>query len=565
MKRCTLALAGSLVGLALPAAGQINQFGNEPDRTLPWYDTPTSSPGRMVAGDVVRDLRPDAVILQGTTPVVVSAASVYNTIFPITSASANDLTLIPHGGGGDDILIVNSTGLQRLAHTTSGNFTATTIESSAWAGATRVVAGDGGSFAVGVSSSGNVLLYDFESSMSMSFAPVATILDLVPIRWGTTEHAVAVLHTSGFTVYAPDEVPLTTSTTIDTLTNISLAVQAGVLGVVHEGSTVERCLLVFTSSNQEYMGVADDGGYETPTAISNNGHFAVALADVDGDDYDDLLLTRHATHRSFLFINQTPNPSATKTFTSTQAEAIDLVLNQDPPPSTWSAWPVLADFSNDGDADIAAYVEATNQFVYLENSEIPLSDDSVAIDKLTYFFDYNNVPSGYLRWDVQPSPNATFTPTHVQLRVMRSLNAVYLGEVLPGEEGYESPEFLPSSLVTTFFYPFVSGAASTDQFVSEMTLSSAYVYYCELRAVRLESGVVVQAGPSEQHMISVSSLVSDGLVDPDRFEVEVIELNDDESTLLDLIELSGRNSSPSDSTPLPDPPPPNEAPPNPDT
>jgi len=466
-------------------------------RAIAWPANLTGlSRGKLVVGDFTGDLQADAVILNGTTPVVLYAPAVHETLFALPQ-SAEDLACLPASvpGQGDTLAMVGPSGLVLASDYQAGAFTYRAVGSAAWNGATHLRAADldhDGTVDLAAIASGQqslLVLLDPEgaSPLESSIALGATALDMVPIDWAGngSDLRLAVVKPTGLEVR-------TLAGGIDS--TLAFSATAAYLAPLRQSDvSFERLAICFLYGGN-FLTVVDSSGPETPLSLGLSSVFATAAGDADGDGYDDLYLVHRASHDTVLFLNQAGQPSSSTTFAFGAGEAVNVeaVLS---PTSTWKARPTLSDLTGDGDPDALVFVEASDRFVLAENRLVAHGDLEVEVVGGVYVFDEVQLQA-QLRLDVDV-PTQAFTATHVEVVGWKESHA-------PG-----SPVTVDPSAAVHRYVPVSGGPVTVLPLdLDETDLDTDNVYYFEMRAVALSGATVVAAGPTSVSAFSTpASLV----------------------------------------------------------
>ena len=203
-----------------------------------------------------------------------------------------------------------------------------------------------------------------------------------------------------------------------------------------------------------------------------------------------------------LFHNLSARPPYPTTFAFGQAntELVDLAPGFAPAPQ-WSAWPMLADLSLDGDPDALVFVEAKDKLVGIENARYDRSRSQVEVLGGSYVFDEAS-EQGELRLILVQPPTLAFVPTHIEVVGWKQANAL--------EGGLQAD---PSAVVHSLAALAPDGGVELRVPIANVELFMHHVYHFDLRAVRVEGQVVVEAGPSAVHAFTTPADLVDELVD----------------------------------------------------
>lgn len=494
------ALVPLLVSLscwAPPAQAQL--LPEDDKRVIAWpaTDITPATKGRIVVGDVTGDLELDAVLLNGERPVVAYAPAIHQAVFELDlDVHVADLAILSatQPGAADTLAVVGDDGLYLIEDLTSAEPVAVPVGSSAWVGATGLRAADtdmdGEMDLVGLSEDDEILFLEDVLGSSPTETVLAigeTVYDFVPIDWkgDGSPLRVAVVTPSGLQVRTKaGGKPFSLSGTF----------ASGLVDAFRQSDVpYERIAAVCGAAGTQFLVVADRNGGDAALALGTDTIFGMTLADVDLDGDDDLYLLHRVSHETVLFVNQSDSPAVGSTFADGFGELVD-VAPSTTPSSSWSAGPALADFSGDGDPDALVFVETTQEFVLVESTSRSLGHYQVQVPGGAYYFD-GQEGSGLLLLDLTIGSSFTFTSTHVEIIVWR--------QVVEGEPAELGP-LEPTAIMRVLRELDSSDETVSDLLLAEPSLSTAHVYHLELRAVRVENGSVLEAGPSGVHAFTTN-------------------------------------------------------------
>jgi hypothetical protein len=522
--------------LSPPARAQATLFTDEPV-LISWSDNlPDMPKGRMVMGEVTGDGLPDAVVLNGPKPVVVYGPAIYQSMFEI-DLHANDIAILEAAvaAGEDTIVVVNASGITLLSGYDAGNYDVQEISlanAPSWPGATRVKVGDvtqdGFEDLVGLSASGDLLILESvrsETPVETVIPMTAQVFDFVVVDWdGAFENHLAVLRTDG--IHVCDlagtlifSIPVTVGPPID----------GGSLAIFREHDfAFDRLAVLYEYTGLHYLLPLDSGPTdpdEVQLDLFTFDFFGMAVADADLDGRDDLYLVNRSTHLSLLLVNQGDVPGE-PTFEVDPLvgnyEIVDLCSNgmgpgQCPledgsgppqsdcpcPPPGWSAQPVMADFTLDGDPDIFLFVEETNAFVYIEgNTERPDGFHPV-IESGRYILN-EFTDKGLLSLDIKFPSIIPFTPTHAEVIGWRQTDAPSCEE-LPASRGMPPEAESDAVFHGRFEVSTLDLKAGLRIEVDEPKLATQNIYYFDVRAIRVEGDILQEVGSPSIHAFTTPS------------------------------------------------------------
>ncbi len=342
-------------------------------------------PHDMVTGEFTGDRQPDAVLLEGTQPVLVYGPKLYRVLIPIPR-TANGIAVAPGATGGDPdrLILVNSAGVEFL-HEYGGTSvfqSAATLTDSQWQGALDVEAtdfaglGDIDLFGVGSSGSDIVVTLDSLGTPTTSqFSVGSTIFDIGTMDYdGDQLPEIATIHASGVSIYE------STGTLIGffggTLATGSFS------AFTHDGLGYDRGAVVYNSYGTDWITVLDQNLMESPVDLGPVGAHASACGETNGDPAGDFLVSHRATNQPILFFNQALGVpiGSVPTFDLNSLELVDLGPLAAPTANQQST-PVLADLGLDGDTDLLFYSEPADSMFVMENSTVDETNHHLTIDQ----------------------------------------------------------------------------------------------------------------------------------------------------------------------------------------
>lgn len=373
----TTRLLGSL-GLSLLlsplAAGVgISTFdGSEDTRPWPVDLQAAGSFGRGVPGHFTQALTPDAVLLRGTTPVLLARPGEFLATKSF-SLQANDLdTLVGAAPGGlDAIVFAGPDGVSLGWYDAATRSVATQLVSAAPGHAQYVRAGDldgDGTPDFAVVEQDGITVTPYLADGAGGFAPGASItasapcLSLEIVRWDADAAGeIALLTELGVELFDDDG---------SFETGFPAALPGGALCTLSEaGNPVERLLWITAAapSTSQFMMTLSPAGVGDLINLGALDAFAAVATDYDLDGFDDVLLSHKYSHELLWLENQ--RSAASPTGASFSAYSSDMLTfnvgtSTSPAPEN-DAWPIVADFDGDGDDDVVFPSELSQELTVL--------------------------------------------------------------------------------------------------------------------------------------------------------------------------------------------------------
>lgn len=342
---------------------------------------------RAVVGDLTGDFYPDLFqVVSAQKPEVMFAPDMTTAVFTLgeLAAAAIDAAIIPASspGAADQLVITTASGISLIDGYSGGEFTETTYTPSGWAGAKRVFYadfdGDADVDLVGASSGmGTILTLEDAftgTPTSFSWGVGVNVRDVTVVDWdGDGDSEIATLVPGGVLIW--DEQG-------NFLQVVSRPNDDGFLVPISQsGSAAQRIAVVHKGGAFWAVTVVDAGGAELPRDLSGTDVYAAAAGDVTGDGNDDLVIATRDSNSVDVHYNLTP---ASKTF---GAPSEVVTYGAAGGNTNQNAWPVVADFDNDQDADILIYNDSGDEFAILENGSVDAAAQAPTLDSVTITFD----------------------------------------------------------------------------------------------------------------------------------------------------------------------------------
>ena len=458
---------------------------------------------RLVIGDVTRDWRPDLVLVNAGKPVVYYGPQVFRSGFEVDIA-ANDIALLPEAAPSlnHTLMVVNSTGLHALTGYSGGEYTVTDLGSSDWDGATRLTRGDldddGVLDLVGLSSGNELLFMEDVLATPDELDPVAlygTALDLVPVDWsGTGSMDVAVLTSTGMFVVEKDGDPV--------FWMFGPAETGRVARLTEDGLGFERVAVLWEIDDEQYLAVIDQNGLvETPLDVTELDVFSMTAGDFDGNGDDDLYLVSATSHASHVLYNQSSSESYT--FGLASGEEEEIVLSGASVPGGWTPFPDAGDIDQDGDVDVATFLEASDEVVWLPNQSASPEAWQPVIYGGNYLYSWIE-EAGYLQYLVEEPEAPPFASTHVQVMTFRVSS--YSDLTTPMGAIVEHKLCNWNTVGETTLHLLFQEIEDDEDGVSINDLFISIV-----RLVRRSGGVIVEVGPSAAHAFATPAAITGDL------------------------------------------------------
>lgn len=462
-----------------PAFARQNPFAGAGSSTIPWpAETLAGEPGRAVAGDFTGDLRQDVVFLCEGEATLVYGPGYFSAFVPV-AGEVRDAARVDAGapGSADGLLVLDGSGLRLLTDYDAGSFTSSPVASGlAWDGAGRVVVGDvdsdGYLDAVGVAADEHTILVTRDiqgfASAPTSFTLPHEVLDLVVAAWSPAP-AIVAMTTGGLYVRAWDGSPVAEHT------GTSGYEQAALVKFREIGLVYERTALVYTVAGSDYLAVVDKDGIDDFVPLGPIGAYALSAGDVDRDGLDDLVALHRYNHLAILLRNQGVQGGFSL------FEGVDLGAGAQPA-STQTAFPVLADLTNDSDLDLLVHVAAAGELRLIENGSAVRQFLVPDVLGGNYLYTSSDGGSGTLSLECRTSAAPPFEPTDVELVVWT-------------QPALESP--LDPQALHHLYFPLDAYDKANPVFtVVEPDMATSRLYHLDMRPVRREAGLTVEAGPT---------------------------------------------------------------------
>jgi hypothetical protein len=362
--------------LGAPASAQWIEKSTE--RVLP-YDSTTATGDlrtRSASGDFTGDFRLDVVSVDGNDSHLDFAydAGLMTATFSVTGDANDVATVRTAPGSPSKIVTTSASGLTLYENYSSGAFTtSSTVGTSIWDDASRVIPclfdTNSETDFIGLSDDKKtviVLLDGLTGSPATSSFPIPNAaLDIAVVDWDGGQYEIALLFTNGVSIRRKRGT---------TVTNVLLTADTGSLVTFKQaGYARGRVGVVHEDTGNMYLTVFDSTTTESPVSLPDESYAAVA-AELDGDGDKDLLVASRDVDECKILYNESDGvaPGTSATFTATSGEIVDFQdassYNADQ-----NAWPIFDDFDNDGDNDVALYVEDLDSLV-IQYNEFVLQD-----------------------------------------------------------------------------------------------------------------------------------------------------------------------------------------------
>ena len=359
-QRLVVSLALSLAVTSLTSAQSVHVFeGEEHFTSWPAGLGGSGAFGRGVPAHLTQGQLPDAVLLRGTTPVLLVRPDQFfaPTAIPVT---ANDLdTLRGAGPGGLDALVfIGPAGVTLGWFDTVEHEFATELATDESQGGLLVRAADldgddAVDFVVVEADGTTVTPYLAQPgggfTAGASFTTLAPTLDLVPLRWDADAGLeFALLTTFGVELFDDDGSPET---------SWAAALPGGALCAFSEqASSVDRLLWItaWAPPAKQFLMTLSPGGVDDIVNLGSLDAFAAVATDYDLDGFDDILVSHKYSQDLLWFENL--RSGSNPTGASFSAQNTDMIAFRVGPDASSApeneAWPIVSDFDGDGDDDI---------------------------------------------------------------------------------------------------------------------------------------------------------------------------------------------------------------------
>ncbi|NOT31285.1 MAG: hypothetical protein HOP15_12635 [Planctomycetes bacterium] len=404
-----------LLGAVLVGRGLATETGQPGQPLSQIYPGPLgyANFGKIVSGEFTGDLKRDAVLMDGTRPVLVVAPETFEsaiTVRPIADPTANDIAVL---GGAladpdkDCILTVSSAGLERYERdSAAGTWNVVTIRGSttSWNNARLVAVGQvdgvGRPDIVGIAADGRTVMIEYGNvdgtyTAGPVFQALATdITDIWLLNWRETSLAGAC------------EIALNCPLGLVVHNRNGLALdgfawsQAPMYGAVitYAGTLVQRLGLVSESGGQDGLMVYGDTVTEPNLWLGALGVVSVASGDADGDGNSELFLSVTSQNAFKKLENLAP---ASPSFDAAHMTGFPYGSGRNPAANHAGLAP--GDFDSDGKLDVLAPAQGSpNIGVYGSVELVNVESQVVAgwrasMNQVTYIISSNSVRFRFTR------------------------------------------------------------------------------------------------------------------------------------------------------------------------
>lgn len=471
-----LSLIAFLLGVLLHGRGLATEAGQPGQPLNQIYPGPLGYANfrKVVSGEFTGDLKRDAVLMDGTRPVLVVAPETFESAITVRS-SANDIAVL---GGAladpdkDCILTVSSTGLERYERdSAAGTWNVVTIRGSttSWNNARLVAVGQvdgvGPPDIVGIAADGRTVMIEYGNvdgtyTAGPVFQALATdIKDIWLLNWRETSLAgaceIALNCPLGLVVHNRNGLAL------DGFQWSEAPMYGAVITYAGTPTPVQRLGLVSKSGGQDGLMVYADTVTEQ-IWLGSLGVVSVASGDADGDGNSELFLSVTSQNAFKMLENLAPSSAS---FDAAHMTGFPYGSGRNPAANQAGLAP--GDFDSDGKLDVLAPAQGTpGQGIYGTVELVNVESQVVAgwrasMNKVTYIISDNTIEFRFTRPDTILDPG----DTELGIKVYRTphlgagtLPIPYHTDFidLPAQYGYES-----------FFLPMPAGfslANSTDLF-----------------------------------------------------------------------------------------------------
>lgn len=469
------------------AAGSELQSGYALYHDLPSTMSATNTK-RVVSGDFTGDLRADTCMLAGGVAWVSFGTGVYPAIeripTSVVSSTVLDIDFLPRSGSPGAFVILSTSGIHIVTYD-DGFELEESITTNGWSSALGLRVIDyGGSTdpdIVGVASNRKSILrikdVDGTRIFDTTLGPISsTIAEIDRIDWtGDGDDELVVRRADG-------DVDLFDTSGASTI--YSPTYGAAQLQTVRFPSAADRLAVIqWTSSGQQDLALVGNGVSTTTTFLGSFDISAMASADIDRDGDGDLVLVNRDDYVLVHLVNRYDTyPS--QPFDASDSQAAFLLSMSTETPSNNRAEPVLHDFDEDGDMDIAVVLGDDDLLAVRRNTDISEHDRWVEISDVPVHTLLNESLGGGYELDlriVEPRV-CDFTFDGIQIKVWRQ--AAYGAATATLED----------EMILSYAPDFEWDEQSFD--IDESSVPFDAVYTFEFRAVKRTNGDVTEAGPS---------------------------------------------------------------------
>ncbi len=476
------------IGLAsTTAASSELQSGYSLYHDLPSAMSATATT-RVVSGDFTGDLRSDTCMLAGGVAWVSFGTGVYPAIeripTSVVSTTVRDIDFLPRSGGPGAFVILSTSGIHIVTYD-EGFELEESITTGGWSSALALRVLDYGGSAdpdiVGVASDRKSILrikdVDGTRTYDTTLGPIGSnIVEIDRIDWtGDGDDELAVRRADG-------DVDLFDTSGASTI--YSPTYGAAQLQAVRFPSAGDRLAVIqWTSGGQQDLALVGNGVSTTTTFLGSFDISAMASADTDGDGDGDLVLVNRDDYVLVNLVNRYETYPA-QPFDATDTNAAFLLSLSTETPSNNRAEPVLHDFDEDGDADLAVVLGDDDVLAVRRNTDVGEDDRWVELSDVPLDTLLTGALGGGYDLDlkiVEPRV-CDFTFDGIQVKVWR-------------QSAYgASTATLEDEMILSYAPEFEWDEQTF--FIDESAVPFDAVYTFEFRAVKRTSGSVTQAGPT---------------------------------------------------------------------
>jgi len=382
--------------------------------------------GRSDWADLDGDRRPDAALLEGDAATVLFSAGDALAPLRVSGSFSALCALRDVGAAAHRLALAAQDGVRVVGFDVqAAQFVSTTVLSGAWSNARALRSddfdGDGDADVAAISANGaDVLVALRAGAQWFEASPISVsgdASDVVALQWdGDVALEFAVLTSSGVQVFDDNGAMVRAWTS---------SIPGGAIARIRQtGQATDRVAWVSAyapPATQWLRTIAPNGDVEQ-VDLGALGAYAICAEDFDADGDGDLLIApRQHSNLLWLENQRTAAQPAGVTFTvATHAARVFQILETSESALSvpQAAWPVVADFDNDGDFDFIVGVEGPRSTTFRFGDWLDESNERFAVTSAQY-----EVALRRLQIGMSVPASSTFQATHWVVDLWRANNA----------------------------------------------------------------------------------------------------------------------------------------------